>query len=163
MRSTAIRADFVIVLALLACACASDDDKTRPVASGGSAGEVANSAGATSTSTAGTTSTSTAGRPGQIDAVAGAGGATTAGSAGALGVAGCRPVDCSSVSRNPPELTFELSYCQGDMCRTATSRADCESRDVVIACGKIASGSDGIPDCSWSSTSTSGMQCVTNK
>ena len=72
-------------------------------------------------------------------------------------------VTCASVNRNPPELTFELSYCQGDLCRDASTQADCESRDVVTECGRIASGTDGKADCRWIGTSGPAVACQPNK
>lgn len=56
------------------------------------------------------------------------------------------------------ELTFEMSYCQGDMCgvtcdkqgnncHSVTSKEECESIDVVTE--NLKAGKDGKPDCGW--------------
>ena len=63
-------------------------------------------------------------------------------------------VSCTNINRNPPELTFEMSYCDGDYCSNAKTKTDCESTDVVkIQNNEIVSGKDGKTDCAWSSTS----------
>ena len=57
------------------------------------------------------------------------------------------PDVCSQIDWNPPELTFEVAYCQGDFCR-AGSRTECESIDVLAGEG-IVSGADDVADCQW--------------
>ena len=65
-----------------------------------------------------------------------------------------KQITCNDIDRNPSELTFELSYCQGDMCHDAQNKTDCESRDMIkVENGKIVSGQDGKPDCIWSENS----------
>lgn len=55
-------------------------------------------------------------------------------------------------SHNPDiiGITFEESYCQGDLCRIAQEEAICESLDVIKVDSKmIFSGNDGVADCHW--------------
>jgi hypothetical protein len=66
---------------------------------------------------------------------------------------------CDSINRNPPELTFELSYCQGDMCSRVCdanggnchtpTKEECEKIDVVKGEDISKWGQDGIADCEW--------------
>jgi len=59
-------------------------------------------------------------------------------------------ISCANVDRNPPELTFEVSYCNGDYCRDAKNKVDCESRDMIkIQDNAIVSRKDGKGDCTW--------------
>ena len=44
------------------------------------------------------------------------------------------------------ELTFELSYCQGDMCNVLNEE-ECEKIDIVLE--NLKSGEDGKQDCQW--------------
>ncbi|MBI3963510.1 MAG: hypothetical protein HY341_00775 [Candidatus Kerfeldbacteria bacterium] len=44
------------------------------------------------------------------------------------------------------ELTFEMAYCQGDLC-SAITEADCRSIDVLKK--DFTSGRDGQSDCVW--------------
>ena len=57
---------------------------------------------------------------------------------------------CSNVNRNPPELTFEASYCNGDLCTYAKNKEECESRDVISVRNNLpVPGTDGEVDCRW--------------
>jgi hypothetical protein len=66
---------------------------------------------------------------------------------------------CDTINRNPPEMTFELSYCQGDMCSRicdenggnchTPTKEECEKIDVIKGEDITKWGQDGIPDCEW--------------
>jgi len=53
---------------------------------------------------------------------------------------------CGDIGQNPTELTFELSYCQGDMCNVLNEE-ECEKIDIVLE--NLKSGEDGKQDCQW--------------
>lgn len=66
---------------------------------------------------------------------------------------------CKNIDINPRELTFEASYCNGDLCSSAKTKTECISKDVAKTTnGKISAGQDGISDCSWINNS-----CQPNK
>lgn len=57
---------------------------------------------------------------------------------------------CAEVDWNTPDLTFEMTYCRGDICDAIKNQNGCQGQDVVkIENGWIVEGSDGIPDCEW--------------
>ncbi len=71
---------------------------------------------------------------------------------------------CGGVAGSGEGITFAASYCQGDSCRSARSPEECNSRDVVTDCERIASGTDGRPDCLWDdAAATHGIGCRPNK
>lgn len=76
---------------------------------------------------------------------------------------------CDNIDRNPPELTFELSYCQGDMCTVTcdkngenchpvTTKEECGKIDVVSDNDISKWSQDGKADCEWVNNN-----CVPNK
>jgi hypothetical protein len=71
---------------------------------------------------------------------------------------------CGSVVPGGTGLTFAASYCQGDLCRSARSKSECEARDVVKDCSELVGGADGRPDCRWDDAEASrGIACRPNK
>lgn len=76
---------------------------------------------------------------------------------------------CEKVDRNPPELTFALHYCMGDLCqfidennngssRLVRTRDECERIDVIKGDDINKFGQDEISDCEW----LNGI-CIPNK
>lgn len=76
---------------------------------------------------------------------------------------------CDNINRNPPELTFELSYCQGDMCaitcdengencHSVTTEDECEKIDVIASNDISKFDQDGKADCEWINN-----RCIPNK
>jgi hypothetical protein len=60
---------------------------------------------------------------------------------------------CKNIDRNSSELTFAISYCNGDLCAYAKDQATCEAKDVVkIENNTVVSGTDGTADCAWNAT-----------
>lgn len=70
---------------------------------------------------------------------------------------------CDLIDQNLPELTMQLSYCQGDDCGPAKTKADCEKIDVISEDLQTVQA-DGKPDCRWNADAIATMSpCQPNK
>jgi len=65
------------------------------------------------------------------------------------------PKSCDDIDTSLPELSFEMNYCSGAKCITAT-KEECETIDIVNS--QLEARPDGQPDCMWQNNN-----CIPNK